>query len=182
MAEMIEMLDFAEDKEQIPEENIDEAASDDDSETETAEAEEQADSERSETAEPMPEEANQVGYETAMRWTKGKHAVIVATHIDKAHIHNHIYFNSVSLDCSHKHRDRKRSAKDIARLSDLICIEHQLSTVDNPQHKNTSYAKWEGYTPYLSHRDLLRNDIDEIINKNKHYEHEFQVALRSEQG
>ena len=35
-----------------------------------------------------PEEANQVGYETAMRWTKGKHAFIVATHIDKSHIHN----------------------------------------------------------------------------------------------
>ena len=60
MAEMIEMQDFAEDKEQIPEENIDEAASDDDSETETMEAEEQADSERSETTEPMPEEATQV--------------------------------------------------------------------------------------------------------------------------
>ena len=58
MAEMIEMQDFAEDKEQIPEENIDEAASDDDSETETAEK--QADSEQSETAEPMPEEATQV--------------------------------------------------------------------------------------------------------------------------
>ena len=58
MAEMIEMQDFAEDKEQIPEENIDEAA--DDSETATEEAEEQANSERSETAEPMPEEANQV--------------------------------------------------------------------------------------------------------------------------
>lgn len=58
MAEMIEMQDFAEDTEQIPEENIDEAASDDDSETETAE--EQADSEQSETAEPMPKEAAQV--------------------------------------------------------------------------------------------------------------------------
>lgn len=33
-----------------------------------------------------PEEANQVGYETAMRWTKGKHAFIVATHIDKSHM------------------------------------------------------------------------------------------------
>ena len=100
----------------------------------------------------------------AERYLKGKFAFVVATHIDKAHIHNHIYFNSVSLDCSHKHRDRKRSAKDIARLSDLICIEHQLSTIDNPQHRNTSYVKWEGYTPYLSHRDLLRNDIDEVIN------------------
>lgn len=45
-----------------------------------------------------PEEANQVGYETAMRWTKGKHAFIVATHIDKSHIHNHIIYNSTSLD------------------------------------------------------------------------------------
>lgn len=33
-----------------------------------------------------PEEANQVGYETAMRWTKGKHAFIVATHIDRSHM------------------------------------------------------------------------------------------------
>ena len=114
--------------------------------------------------EVTPEEANAIGYELAERYLKGKFAFVVATHIDKAHIHNHIYFNSVSLDCSHKHRDRKRSAKDIARLSDLICIEHQLSTISNPQHRNTSYAKWEGYTPYLSRRDLLRNDIDEVIS------------------
>lgn len=114
--------------------------------------------------EVTPEEANAIGYELAERYLKGKFAFVVATHIDKAHIHNHIYFNSVSLDCSHKHRDRKRSAKDVARLSDLICIEHQLSTITNPQHRNTSYVKWEGYTPYLSHRDLLRNDIDEVIS------------------
>ena len=37
-----------------------------------------------------PEKANKIGYETAMRWTKGRHAFIVATHIDRAHIHNHI--------------------------------------------------------------------------------------------
>ena len=37
-----------------------------------------------------PEEANKVGYETAMRFTKGEHAFIVATHTDRAHIHNHI--------------------------------------------------------------------------------------------
>lgn len=48
---------------------------------------------------------DQVGYETAMRFTKGNHAFIVATHTDKAHIHNHIIFNSTSLDCTHKFRD-----------------------------------------------------------------------------
>ena len=44
-----------------------------------------------------PEEANRIGYETAMRWTKGNHAFIVCTHIDRAHIHNHIIYNSTTL-------------------------------------------------------------------------------------
>ncbi len=40
--------------------------------------------------EVSPEEANRIGYEFAERFTKGNHAFIVCTHIDKAHIHNHI--------------------------------------------------------------------------------------------
>ena len=44
------------------------------------------------------EEANQVGYELASRFLKGKHAFIVATHTDREHIHNHIIFNSTALD------------------------------------------------------------------------------------
>ena len=35
-----------------------------------------------------PEEANRMGYELARRFTEGKHQFIVATHIDKAHVHN----------------------------------------------------------------------------------------------
>ncbi len=52
--------------------------------------------------EVTPEEANRIGYETAMRWTKGSHAFIVATHIDRAHIHNHIIYNSTDLSCEKK--------------------------------------------------------------------------------
>jgi hypothetical protein len=37
-----------------------------------------------------PEDANAIGYELAKRFTKGRHAFIVCTHTDKAHIHNHI--------------------------------------------------------------------------------------------
>ena len=63
-----------------------------------------------------PEEANKVGYETAMRFTKGKHAFIVATHVDRAHIHNHIIFNSTTLDCTRKFRDFRLSVLALARL------------------------------------------------------------------
>lgn len=65
-----------------------------------------------------PEEANQVGYETAMRWTKGKHAFIVATHIDKSHIHNHIIYNSTSLDATRKFKNFFLSGLAVQRLSD----------------------------------------------------------------
>ena len=37
-----------------------------------------------------------------MRWTKGKYQFFVCTHIDKGHIHNHIYYNSTAHDCSRK--------------------------------------------------------------------------------
>lgn len=52
-----------------------------------------------------PEDANRVGYEFAERFLKGRHAFFVATHTDKKHIHNHIIWNSTTLDCKHKFRD-----------------------------------------------------------------------------
>lgn len=79
-----------------------------------------------------PEEANRIGYETAMRWTKGKYAFFVATHTDKAHIHNHIYYNSTSLDCTRKFRDFIGSGRAVRRLSDRICLENDLSVITNP--------------------------------------------------
>ena len=53
-----------------------------------------------------PEDANRLGVEFAKRFTKGKHAFIVCTHIDKAHVHNHIIWSSVNLDCDGKSYDQ----------------------------------------------------------------------------
>ena len=77
----------------------------------------------------MPEEANGIGYETASRFLKGKHAFVVATHTDKTHIHNHIIFCATTLDCRHKFRNFLGSGKALARLSDQICMEHKLSVI-----------------------------------------------------
>ena len=71
-----------------------------------------------------PEEANRLGYELARRFTKGKHAFIVCTHVDKAHIHNHIIWNSTSLDHDRKFRDFLGSGKAVRRLNDTICIQN----------------------------------------------------------
>ena len=101
--------------------------------------------------EVSPEEANQIGYDFAMRFLKGKHAFIVCTHTDKKHIHNHIYWNSTTLDCSKKFKDFSYSSKAVRKLSDLICTEHQLSVITNPSRNGDSYNKWLENRAKISH-------------------------------
>ena len=110
-----------------------------------------------------PEEANQVGYETAMRFTKGNHAFIVATHTDRAHIHNHIIFNSTSLDCTNKFRDFFFVGLALQRLSDIICLEHGLSVIE--KKKPSERVKRTTYPEKKSFRDYIREAIDQILKE-----------------
>ena len=110
-----------------------------------------------------PEEANRVGYEMARRFLKGNHAFLVATHTDKAHIHNHIIWNSTALDGRRKFRDFKRSGEAIARLSDTICVENRLSIVPEPRGKGKRYDQWQGDQQKLSQREMLRIAIDDTL-------------------
>ena len=115
-----------------------------------------------------PEEANRVGYETAMRWTKGKHAFFVATHTDRQHIHNHIYYNSTTLDYTGKFRDFFRSAAALRRLSDRVCLEHDLSVIQNPKLHSKGrflhYGQWIGERP-PSAQQRVRLAIVEALGK-----------------
>lgn len=115
--------------------------------------------------EVTPDEANRLGYELAVRFLKGKHAFLVATHCDKQHVHNHIIFNSTTLDCHGKFRDFLGSGKAVARLSDLVCMEHHLSVIENPRLGNHSYKKWLGSNAKPSHRELLRVAIDNALTR-----------------
>ena len=111
-----------------------------------------------------PEEANKVGYELAMRFTKGKHAFIVATHTDRQHIHNHILYNSTSMDGSRKFRDFWLSGLAVQRLSDVICLEHKLSVIKTKPYRERQ--KHILYPPRESNRDRLCTVIDGILRDN----------------
>ena len=67
--------------------------------------------------------------ENVSKTEDGKHAFLVATHVDRAHIHNHVIFNSTTLDCTRKFRDFHLSGLALARLSDIVCLEHRLSVI-----------------------------------------------------
>lgn len=126
-----------------------------------------------------PEKANQVGYETAMRWTKGNHAFIVATHIDKAHIHNHIIYNSTSLDCTKKFRDFIRSGLAVQKLSDMVCLEHGFSVITPKPYKER--IKRTVFPKKRTYRDELCETID-LVLKGKPKTFEKFVQLLSDRG
>ena len=116
-----------------------------------------------------PEEANRVGYETALRWTKGRHAFFVATHTDRQHIHNHIYYNSTALDCTGKFRDFFRSAAALRRLSDRVCLEHALSVIEHPKLHSKGrflhYGQWLGGDCPPSQKEQVRQAIDAALSE-----------------
>ena len=112
-----------------------------------------------------PEEANRLGVELARRFTKGKHAFIVCTHIDKAHVHNHIIWNSTTLECDRKFRNFWGSTRAVHRLSDTICIENGYSIVEAPKRRGQSYNKWLGDAAKPSHKEQLRQAIDRALEQ-----------------
>lgn len=107
-----------------------------------------------------PEDANRLGYELAKRFTKGNHSFVVSTHTDRHHIHSHIIFNAVNLDCDRKFKNFWGSSKAIQRLSDLICLENGYSTIEHPKEHGKKYNKWLGENKTRTHRDELREAID----------------------
>ena len=126
------------------------------------------------------EEANKVGYELAMRFTKGKYAFIVATHTDREHIHNHIIYNSTALDSTRKFRDFLLSGLAVQRLSDLICLEHQLSVIKIKPYRERQ--KCTLYPPRESNRDKLCAVIDNILLNEKPASFEGFLQKLEQQG
>lgn len=112
-----------------------------------------------------PEEANRLGMELAQRFTKGSHAFVVCTHTDKAHIHNHIIWSAVNLECDRKFRNFWGSTRAVRQLNDTICIENGYSIVDNPKPRGKSYDKWLGDQSKPSHRELLCAAIDGALQE-----------------
>lgn len=110
-----------------------------------------------------PEEANRLGQELALRFTKGKYAFIVATHTDRAHVHNHIVFNSTSIDGTRKFKNFWLSSIALQRVSDLVCLENGLSVITPKPYRER--AKRTDYPRRVKNRDVLCEDIDTVLQK-----------------
>ena len=115
--------------------------------------------------ETTPEIAHKCGQELVKRLFEGKYECVLATHLDHAHLHNHIIINATSYFDGTKYKNNfKDYFIDIRGISDQICRENCLSVIDKPQRRGMHYGEWlalkEG-RPTI--RGSIRRDIDEII-------------------
>ena len=129
--------------------------------------------------EVSPEEANRIGYELAMRFTEGRHQFVVATHVDKAHIHTHIEFNSTNLDCDGKFKNVKDSALVLRRLNDEICKAHGLSIIEHSKRKAKLPGEAAAVKYGVSFKEQLRQAIDKALPESVGFE-DFLERMRAQ--
>ena len=112
-----------------------------------------------------PELAHEIARQFAAEHLPGYEAVI-ATHVDKAHIHSHIVFNSVNAVTGKMyHSTRENYYKQIRGVSDRLCKAHGLSIVlENDEKKAVSYAEWlRQKKSQPTFRSMLEADLHDAI-------------------
>lgn len=129
--------------------------------------------------ETSPQQAHEIGVKLARELWGDRFQVIVSTHLDKDHLHNHFVLNSVSFADGKKYYDDLNSYLRMRRASDRLCREYSLSVIENPKPgKSKQYAEWmaekQGKPTW---RSLIRDDLDPLIARSRTWS-QFLSALK----
>ena len=115
--------------------------------------------------EVTPEEAHDIGKETARKMWGAKYQVVVTTHLNTDNIHNHFVLNSVSFKTGKKFRNGIGDRLELRKISDAICAERNKSVIQGNKFYSNKKAYWVEKSGKLTHRDMLRKDVDEALSQ-----------------
>lgn len=132
--------------------------------------------------EATPETAHAIGVKLAQELWGERFEVIVSTHLDKHHLHNHFVLNSVSFTDGKRYYDNNATYSLMRQTSDRLCREYSLYVIENPQKgKSRHYAEWKaGQEGKPTWRGLIREDVDKAISASMTFT-QF-IATLSKQG
>ena len=117
------------------------------------------------SGEVTPEEAHAIGIETAKRMWGKDYEIVVTTHLNTDNIHNHFVVNSVSFKTGRKFENHIRDHVELRQISDAVCKEHGKSVIPFTRFYNNKKEYWMRKDGKMSHRDMLRRDVDEALSK-----------------
>ena len=125
--------------------------------------------------EVTPEQAHSAGLELADELLGGEYQFVLATHVDREHIHNHLIFNNVNMCNGYsfetlENKGSKRAWKSLRQKSDDLCKEHKLSVVNRAEHnKGAEHFEWEMNRQGLSWKAKLKLAISDCIEASKDF-------------
>lgn len=110
--------------------------------------------------------AHQIGVELAERLLGGQFQVVISTHVNTGHFHNHILWNSVGAYGQKYHSSYRSCLSEIRRISDELCLEHELSVIRSKgaEPVGRSYAEWLAeQNGQQTWKAAIRKDIDAAV-------------------
>lgn len=114
--------------------------------------------------EVTPELAHKIGVELAKEMWGDRFEVLIATHLNRHHLHNHFVINSVSFADGKKYYDNTENYNLMKKISDRLCEENNLSVIRNPKSKGKHYAEvMAEKNGYPTIRGQIKDELDEII-------------------
>lgn len=114
--------------------------------------------------EVSPDDCHNLGVKLARMMWGDEYEVVVSTHLDKAHLHNHFVVNSVSFVTGKKFNSCKEEYYKFRNYSDDLCNGLNLSIIES-KRKGISYAEWNAASngkPYF--RQLIKHDVDVVLS------------------
>lgn len=104
--------------------------------------------------------AHEIGVKFAEEMFKD-YEVVVATHQNTNHIHNHFIINSVSFKNGKKYNNNLTNISKIRHISDSLCSEYGLSVLDEDKFYKRTYTKSISNDEYYK---TLKEDLDNVIS------------------
>lgn len=115
--------------------------------------------------EVTPDEAHAIGMEAARQMWGARYQVVVTTHLNTDNIHNHFVINSVSFVDGKKFRNSIGDRLELRKISDTICAARNKSVIQSHKFYSNKKEYWINKSGKLTHRDMLRRDVDEALSK-----------------
>lgn len=111
------------------------------------------------------EEAHELGKQFADEFLKGKYEYVIATHVDKENIHNHIIFNATSYQDYKKFNSHKKIPDVLRAISNKLCAERNLSTIEpgRASGPNKSHYEWQQHQQGTSWKTQLAKSMDDAV-------------------
>lgn len=118
-----------------------------------------------------PEEALEIGRQTAREMWGDQYEVLIAVHLNTDNLHCHFLVNSVSFRDGRKFGNHVKDHRDFRDISDRICWERGKSVLKDSEFYSKGKKKeyWVHRSGGLTHRDMLKRDLDEAISRTTYW-------------